>query len=101
MNIIDLRRGPRRTLMTRRITDRRSSTYQSGSPEWLENSHANYRKPESDRCTMDRRTEDRRILDRRQQPLPERNGYETSYPWIVLAPEERKLLEDLYLNDTE
>ncbi|MCL7422667.1 MAG: hypothetical protein M8364_17390 [Methylobacter sp.] len=102
MDIIDSRRGSRRTLANRRITDRRTCPYQFGSPEWVENIQKNYLAwPKSDRRMKERRTEDRRVLDRRQQPLPDRSRYEKEHPWLLLAPEERELIKSLYLNDME
>jgi hypothetical protein len=102
MNIIDLRKSLRRSSITQRIADRRKVPYEFGSPEWLEyikNNHVNC--PNYNRRKADRRTDNRRLPDRRQQYKAEPVRSEKKYARIFLTPAERKLIEDLYLNDLE
>ncbi|MGZ5014201.1 MAG: hypothetical protein ACXWFX_00730 [Methylobacter sp.] len=102
MNLYDLRRRPRRSSMTRRITDRRKTPYPFGSPEWIENIKDHYLAwPKSNRRDMSRRSNDRRAIDRRQQMLSEQRRSEKKYSPILITEEERKLIEDLYLSDTD
>ena len=42
MNPYDFRHNPRRSSMTRRMTDRRKIPYPFGSPEWVENIKNHY-----------------------------------------------------------
>jgi hypothetical protein len=102
MNIIDLRKSLRRSLTTQRKEDRRKVPYEFGSPEWLDyikNNHMDC--PKFNRRQADRRTEKRRLPDRRQQHDAEPNRSEKKYARIFLTPAEKKLIEDLYLNDLE
>jgi len=102
MNLYDLRRRPRRSSMTRRITDRRKTPYPFGSPEWIENIKDHYLAwPKSNRRDTSRRSNDRRAIDRRQQMLSEQRRSEKKYSPILITEEERKLIEDLYLSDTD
>jgi hypothetical protein len=57
--------------------------------------------PESDRRKAERRNDKRRLPDRRQQQPTEPIRSEKKYARIFLTPAERKLIEDLYLNDLE
>ena len=101
MKIIDLRKSLRRTSKTQRIVDRRKVPYEFGSPEWLKylkNNHMD--SPKFNRRKAERRTDKRRLPDRRQhnaEPIHSENKYAR----IFLTPAERKLIEDLYLNDLE
>jgi hypothetical protein len=102
MNIIDLRKSLRRSSITQRIADRRKVPYEFGSPEWLEyikNNHVDC--PKYNRRKADRRTDKRRLPDRRQHYNAEPIRSEKKYARIFLTPAERKLIEDLYLNDLE
>lgn len=102
MNIIDLRKSLRRSSVTQRREDRRKVPFAFGTPEWLEyvkNNNIDY--PESDRRKAERRNDKRRLPDRRQQQLVEPTRSEKKYARIFLTPAERKLIEDLYLNDLE
>jgi len=102
MNIIDLRESLRRSSITQRIADRRKVPYEFGSPEWLEyikNNHVDC--PAFDRRNADRRNDMRRLPDRREQHVAEPIHSEKGYARIFLTPAERKLIEDLYLNDLE
>jgi hypothetical protein len=102
MNIIDLRKSLRRSSTTQRIVDRRKVPYEFGSPEWLEyikNNHVDY--PKFNRRKADMRTDKRRFPDRRQQYVAEPIRSDKKYARIFLTPAERKLIEDLYLNDLE
>ncbi len=102
MNIVDLRTSERRSFMTQRREDRRKVPYEFGSPDWLEyvkNNHVDC--PNFNRRMADRRTDKRRLPDRRQQYDAEPNRSEKRYARILLTPAERKLIEDLYLNDLE
>ena len=102
MNIINLRKNLRRSTVTRRIADRRVVPYEFGSPEWIENIKKNYLAwPKTNRRTMNRRSDDRRSPDRRSQHSSEQSRSERKYSRILLTSEERKLIEDLYLNDIE
>ena len=102
MNIIDLRKSLRRSSITQRIADRRKVPYEFGSPEWLKyltNNHVDC--PRFNRRMADRRSDKRRLPDRRQQHTAEPIRSEKKYARIFLTPAERKLIEDLYLNDVE
>jgi len=102
MNIIDLRKSLRRSSITQRITDRRKIPYAFGSPEWLEFLEKNHvDSPKFNRRKADRRTDKRRLPDRRQQHNAESIRSEKKYARIFLTRAERKLIEDLYLNDLE
>ncbi len=102
MNIIDLRKSLRRSSVTQRITDLRKITYAFGSPEWLEyveKNHVDF--PKFNRRIADRRNDKRRIPDRRQQQNSESSRSEKKNARIFLTRAERKLIEDMYLNDLE
>ncbi|MGZ8097226.1 MAG: hypothetical protein ACXWTH_07265 [Methylosarcina sp.] len=104
MNIINLRKNLRRLSKTRRIADRRVIPYEFGTPEWEENIKKNYLAwPKTDRRKQDRRVAERRVPDRRQNQLQtiERSRLERKYARILLTPEERKLIEDMYLRDLD
>lgn len=104
MNIINLRKNLRRLSKTRRISDRRVVPYEFGTPEWEEHIKKNYLAwPKTDRRKKDRRVAERRVPDRRHnhaQPS-ERSHFEKKYSRILLTPEERKLIEDMYLRDLD
>lgn len=101
MNIIEMRKNLRRSLVTQRIADRRKVPYEFGSPEWLEYIIKNHLdRPKFNRRKADRRSDKRRLPDRRQQ-LAESVRSEKKYARIFLTPAERKLLEDLYLSDLD
>ncbi|MGZ8095498.1 MAG: hypothetical protein ACXWUD_04555, partial [Methylosarcina sp.] len=59
--------------------------------------------PKTDRRKQDRRVAERRVPDRRQNQLQtiERSRLERKYARILLTPEERKLIEDMYLRDLD
>lgn len=102
MNIIDLRKNLRRSSLTQRIADRRQVPYEFGSSKWLEyikNNHVD--RPILDRRKANRRTDKRQLPDRRQQYIAEPIRSEKKYARIFLTPAERKLIDDLYLNDLE
>ncbi|HEY8219733.1 MAG TPA: hypothetical protein VIF86_06495 [Methylobacter sp.] len=100
MNLYDYRRKPRRSVMTRRIDDRREIPYPFGSPEWVENIKSHYLAwPISDRRVMSRRSDERRAVERRQVSLSEQSRSEKKHSPILLTQEERKLIEDLFLCD--
>ena len=102
MNIIDLRKSLRRSPSKQRGEDRRKVPYEFGSPEWLEYVKTNHVDcPKFDRRIGDRRSEKRRLPDRRQQYDAEPARPDKKYARILLTPAERKLIEDLYLNDLE
>lgn len=101
MNIIELRKNLRRSSATQRITDRRKVPYEFGSPEWTEYIKRNHLdRPKFNRRGAERRSDKRRLPDRRQQ-FAESGRSEKKYARIFLTPAERKLLEDLYLNDLD
>ncbi|HEY8098550.1 MAG TPA: hypothetical protein VIE65_20995, partial [Methylobacter sp.] len=94
MIFYDFRRNPRRSVMTRRITDRREISYPFGSPEWVENIKKHYLAwPKFNRRNVSRRSDDRRALERRDQLLSEQRRSEKKYSPILLTQEERKLIE--------
>ncbi|MDO9168331.1 MAG: hypothetical protein Q7U18_04445 [Methylobacter sp.] len=102
MNLYDFRHNPRRSLMTRRVADRRKTPYPFGSPEWVENIKKHYLAwPKVNRRNLNRRTNERRAVDRRLQQLSEQRRSEKKYSMILLTQEERKLLEDLYMSDQD
>jgi hypothetical protein len=102
MNIVDLRTSERRSFVTQRREDRRKVPYEFGSPEWLKyvtNNHVEC--PTFDRRKADRRTDKRRLPDRRQPYVDDSVHTEKKYERIFLTPAEKKLIEDLYLNDLQ
>ncbi|MEQ1637723.1 MAG: hypothetical protein ABL903_13640 [Methylococcales bacterium] len=102
MNIINLRKDPRRSVESRRIVDRRKVPYEFGSPQWIENIKQNYLAwPIRDRRVEARRNDERRNPDRRHQQLSEQRRSEKKFSRIVLTPEELKLIEDLYMNEAD
>lgn len=105
MNIINLRKNLRRLSKTRRIADRRVVPFEFGTPEWEENIKKNYLAwPKTDRRKQDRRVGERRVPERRQSghlETLERSRLERKYARILLTPEERKLIEDMYLKDLD
>ena len=102
MNIIDLRTSERRSYITQRKDDRRKVPYEFGSPEWLKFiTNNNVDCPTFDRRKVDRRSDKRHLPDRREQYNTESIGSEKKYARIFLTPAERKLIEDLYLNDLQ
>ncbi len=102
MNIIDLRKSLRRSSLTQRVSDRRKIPYVFGSPEWLEYlKKNNLESPKFNRRKAERRNDKRRIPDRRQQFNNESIRSEKRFARIFLTRAERKLIEDLYLNDLE
>lgn len=93
------RHPSRRTSMTRRIADRRETPYPFGSPEWIENIKKHYLVwPQSNRRETGKCANDRRTVERRHQPFGQRHS-EKKYSMPLLTPDERKLIEDLYLDD--
>ena len=95
MNIIDLRKGPRRTSTIEPVVERRKNTSEFGSPEWLEHIKNNL----LDCPNFDRRNNERRTTDRR-----ENNTAESAHPTensvrVFLTPAERKLIQDLHMID--
>ena len=102
MYLYDLRRNPRRSSTTRRITDRRKIPYSFGSREWVENIKNHYLAwPKSNRRDETRRNNERRALERREQQLSEQRRSEKKFSMVLLTQEERKLIEDLYLSDLD
>jgi len=106
MNIINLRKNLRRLSKTRRVADRRVVPYEFGTPEWEENIKKNYLAwPKTDRRKQDRRVSERRVPERRQSSSQletlERSRLERKYARILLTPEEKRLIEDMYLRDLD
>lgn len=102
LNINEMRANTRRSDSDRRVADRRMNSHAFGSPEWFDNIKASYAYcPKFDRRKLDRRSNERRMEDRRQQQLSEYSGRNNKRHQLVLTPEERKLIEDLYLNDLD
>mgnify|MGYP001636545549 CR=1 FL=1 len=100
MNIINLRKGLRRSAETRRVSDILKVPYPFGSPKWVENIQKHYLAwPKEDRRSDSRRSNDRRSPDRRQQRMSEQRMTARKYSKILLSREELKLIEDLYLSD--
>lgn len=102
MNIINLRKDPRRSTESRRVTDRRTFPHPFGSPEWIDNVKENYLAwPTQDRRVETRRSDERRNPDRRSQQLSEQRRSEKKFSRIILTREELQLIEDLYMNEAE
>lgn len=104
MNIINLRKNLRRITKTRRTSERRACPHQFGTPEWERHIKANYLAwPKEDRRKAERRGRERRLPDRRENHVDphERSYLEKKYTRIFLTPEERVLLEDLYLSELD
>lgn len=102
MNIINLRKDPRRSVDSRRMADRRVVSYKFGSAEWIDNIKKNYLAwPLEDRRVQDRRAQERRNPDRRQQQASEQARSERKFSRILLTREELQLIEDLYMNEAE
>lgn len=102
MNIINLRKDPRRAVQTRRVADRRTVPYAFGSPEWIDNIKQNYLAwPVQDRRLETRRSDERRNPDRRSQQMSEQRRSEKKYSRIILTREELQLIEDLYMSDID
>ncbi|MGZ5050147.1 MAG: hypothetical protein ACXWF8_09060 [Methylobacter sp.] len=102
MDLYDLRRKLRRIILNRRIEDRRKIPYPFGSQEWIENIKQNYLAwPKTNRRIADRRAGDRRAHDRRQYDISEQQRSEQRFSSILLTDEEKRLIEDLFLNDPE
>jgi hypothetical protein len=96
MNIIDLRNKLQQSSTERRnSSDRRTVSYQFGSPEWIEqmkNNNLTY-------ITEERRKIIRRIEDRETANESENTDSTTTYRRIFLTQGEKKLLQDIYLTD--
>ena len=102
MTPYDFRHNLRRSSTTRRMSDRRKIPYPFGSPEWVENVKNHYLAwPVSNRRGQCRRSDERRAPDRRQQQLSEQRRSEKKHSPIVLTQEERKLIEDLFLDELD
>lgn len=102
MNIIDLRMNIRRSSITQRRDDRRKVPYEFGSPDWLKFiTNNNLDCPLFDRRKAERRNDKRCLPDRRQQYIAEPISSDKKYARIFLTPAEKKLIEDLYLNDLQ
>ena len=100
MNIINLRKSPRRASTTQRIAERRKVANAFGSPEWVKyTKNNNVDCPKFNRRKAERRTERRRLPDRREQYAEEPIHSKSDYARIFLTSAERKLIEDLYLTD--
>jgi hypothetical protein len=100
MNIIDLRKGPRRSLTTPRVDERRKVVHEFGSPEWLEYVQENQVDcPMTDRRKEERAAEKRQLSDRREQFAETPVDSIDNYTRIYLTPAEKEILQDLYLDD--
>jgi hypothetical protein len=100
MNIIDLRKKLQQSSTSeQRVSDRRKISYSFGSPEWLEYMKDNNLEcpEEHDRRQVIRRDEDREPSSEE----PEITDSKTTYRRIFLTPNERKLLQDIYLSDLD
>ena len=99
MNIIDLRKKLQQSSTTERCaTDRRKVSYQFGSPEWQEYmKDNNFECPAEDRRKVIRRSEDQE----QSTEQPETSESKVSYKQISLTPNERRLLQDIYLSDLD
>jgi hypothetical protein len=101
MSAHELRAQARRSVQTRRVSDRRQIAYPFGSPEWLENIQNTYAAwPKAERRNHIRRMEDRRTADRRHAQASEQQRAGRKYSRIVLTSEERQLIQSLYLSDS-
>ena len=102
MNIVNLRTSERRSDITQRADDRRKVPYEFGSPDWLEFMKKNNLDcPTFNRRKSERRNDKRCLPDRREQYVAEPIHAEKKYERIFLTPAEKKLIEDLYLNDLQ
>lgn len=94
MNIIDLRKKLLQSSTDRRVyVDRRKVPYPFGSPEWKEYMKNN---------RLDCMEEDRRKIIRREADknlTGKTTDSEKPYRRIFLTPNEKKLLQDIYLTD--
>jgi hypothetical protein len=100
MNIIDLRKGPRRSSTTQRVDERRKVSHEFGSPEWLEYLQENQVDcPMDDRRKAERRTEKRQLSDRREEFAEMPADSINNYNRIYLTPAEKEILQDLYLDE--
>lgn len=96
MNIIDLRKKLlQSSTIERKVFDRRKISYEFGSPEWLAFMQENNLEcPTEDRRNMIRREEDK-------EQFVETPDSDTNYQRIFLTAGERRLLQDIYLIDTD
>lgn len=102
MSAHELRAQARRSAQTRRLSDRRQVAYPFGSPEWLEHiKNAYLAWPKVDRRDHIRRVDDRRMADRRHAQASEQQRAGQKYSRVVLTSEERKLIQSLYVPDTQ
>ncbi len=102
MYIIDLRKSPRRSLITQRVDERRKVTNEFCSIEWLKTIKNNYVNCQSfNRREIERRTGKRRLRDRREQLVAKFILIRKKYTPVFLNQAERKLIEDIYLIDLE
>jgi hypothetical protein len=99
MNIIDLRKNFRRSLMNSCIPAQGKSVSEMDLPEWSGGVTANTN-------TINRSQPERRKMDRRRNKessvqLAEAGASKKTYTRILLTPAERRLIEDIYLSDLE
>jgi hypothetical protein len=100
--IFDRRKADRRSDKGRCKDDRRKVPYQFGSPEWLKFiTKNNLDCLRFDRRNADKRSDKRRLPDRRNQYIAEPIHSKKKYVRIFLTRTEKKIIEDLYLNDLQ
>ena len=100
MNIIDLREGPRRSLITGRIDERRKVAHEFVSSEWLKYIKDNAVDcPKIDRRIAERHTEKRQYPDRREPHVAQPADAMNNHVRIFLSPAEKQLIKDLYLSE--
>jgi hypothetical protein len=99
MNIIDLRKNFRRSLMDPRISEQEKSVSEMDLPEWGAEMIANNKT--SNMSQPDRRKMDRRRNTQSSVQLAETGASKKTYTRILLTPAERRLIEDMYLSDLD
>jgi hypothetical protein len=100
--IFDRRNADRRSDKGRCKDDRRKVPHQFGSPEWLKFITKNHLDcPRFDRRNAGRRSDKPRLPDRRDQYIAEPIYSKKKYVRIFLTRAEKKIIEDLYLNDLQ
>ena len=98
----DRRNADRRSDNESGKEDRRKVPYPFGSPEWLKFiTENNLDCPRFDRRNADKPGDKRRLPDRRDQHIAKPIRSKKKYVRIFLTRAEKKIIEDLYLNDLQ
>lgn len=99
MNIIDLRKNFRRSLMDPSLLDQQEFLCEADLPEWSRGVTTNNNT--NNILQSDRRKMDRRSNKEGSVQLAETGASKKTYTRILLTPAERRLIEDIYLSDLE